>query len=46
MEHPTGSALDNAMNISHHICPNCHMGAHVAVQFAAKGYPVMEMTAL
>ena len=32
-----------AMNIIYCYAQNCHMGAHAAMQFAAKGYSVMEM---
>jgi rhodanese-related sulfurtransferase len=31
------------MNIIYCYAQNCHMGAHAAMQFAAKGYSVMEM---
>jgi rhodanese-related sulfurtransferase len=33
----------DAMNIVYCYAQNCHMGAHAARQFAAKGYSVMEM---
>ena len=33
----------DAMNIIYCYAQNCHMGAHAAIQFAAKGYSVMEM---
>ena len=33
----------DAMNIIYCYAQNCHMGAHAAMQFAAKGYSVMEM---
>jgi len=33
----------NTMNIVYCYAQNCHMGAHAAMQFAAKGYSVMEM---
>ena len=32
-----------AMNIIYCYAQNCHMGAHAAMQFAAKGFSVMEM---
>ena len=38
----TGLRRD-AMNIIYCYAQNCHMGAHAAMQFAAKGYSVMEM---
>jgi rhodanese-related sulfurtransferase len=31
------------MNIVYCYAQNCHLGAHAAMQFAAKGYSVMEM---
>jgi rhodanese-related sulfurtransferase len=33
----------NAVNIIYCYAQNCHLGAHAAMQFAAKGYSVMEM---
>ena len=33
----------DTMNIIYCYAQNCHMGAHAAMQFAAKGYSVMEM---
>ena len=33
----------DAMNIIYCYAQNCHMGAHAAMQFAAKGYSVIEM---
>src|SRR5450432_2526062 len=33
----------DVMNIVYCYAQNCHMGAHAARQFAAKGYSVMEM---
>jgi len=33
----------DALNIIYCYAQNCHMGAHAALQFAAKGYSVMEM---
>ena len=33
----------DTMNIVYCYAQNCHMGAHAATQFAAKGYSVMEM---
>jgi rhodanese-related sulfurtransferase len=33
----------DAMNIIYCYAQNCHLGAHAAMQFAAKGYSVMEM---
>jgi rhodanese-related sulfurtransferase len=33
----------DAMNIIYCYSQDCHMGAHAALQFAAKGYSVMEM---
>jgi rhodanese-related sulfurtransferase len=33
----------DTMNIVYCYAQNCHMGAHAAMQFAAKGYSVMEM---
>jgi rhodanese-related sulfurtransferase len=33
----------DAMNIIYCYAQNCHLGAHAAMTFAAKGYPVMEM---
>ena len=38
----TGLRRD-AMNIVYCYAQNCHMGAHASMQFAAKGYSVMEM---
>ena len=32
-----------ALNIIYCYAQNCHMAAHAAMQFAAKGYPVKEM---
>ena len=40
----TGAGLRRgAMNIIYCYAQNCHLGAHAAMQFAAKGYSVMEM---
>ncbi len=39
---PTGLRRDT-MNIVYCYAQNCHMAAHAAMQFAAKGYSVMEM---
>jgi len=33
----------DTMNIIYYYAQNCHMAAHAAMQFAAKGYSVMEM---
>jgi rhodanese-related sulfurtransferase len=33
----------DTINIIYCYSQNCHMGAHAAMQFAAKGYSVMEM---
>jgi rhodanese-related sulfurtransferase len=33
----------DTMNIVYCYAQNCHLGAHAAMQFAAKGYSVMEM---
>lgn len=33
----------DTLNIVYCYAQNCHMGAHAAMQFAAKGYSVMEM---
>ena len=33
----------DAMNIIYCYAQNCHLGAHAAMQFTAKGYSVMEM---
>ena len=33
----------DTMNIIYCYAQNCHLGAHAAMQFAAKGYSVMEM---
>jgi rhodanese-related sulfurtransferase len=33
----------DTMNIIYCYAQNCHMGAHAAMEFAAKGYPVKEM---
>ena len=38
-----GGLRRNTMNIVYCYAQNCHMGAHAAMQFAAKGYSVMEM---
>ena len=39
---PAGLRRDT-MNIIYCYSQDCHMGAHAAMQFAAKGYSVMEM---
>ena len=39
---PAGLRRDT-MNIIYCYAQNCHLGAHAAMQFAAKGYSVMEM---
>ena len=40
---PLAGLRRDTMNIIYCYAQNCHMGAHAAIQFAAKGYSVMEM---